>query len=217
MTVGAKRSGEPLRPGWTLEYSLWSQGYPCVAGVDEAGRGALAGPVVAAAVVLPLGSYAFDDSKMLSAAVRETMAAEITQVALAWGIGLAGAAEVDRVNVLRATHLAAQRALVVLGCQLAPGALVTDYLKLDFPGPVLAPPRADATSVQVAAASILAKTTRDRIMRSLDARDPRYAFAAHKGYGAPTHLRALLEHGPSAQHRLSFSPVARARRPLPPT
>lgn len=218
MAVEVKRSGrEPLKPGWTLEQSLWSRGYPCVAGVDEAGRGALAGPVVAAAVVLPAGGYAFDDSKKLSAAVRETLAAEIAQVALAWSVGLAGAAEVDRVNVLRATHLAAQRALAALGWQLAPGALVTDYLKLDFPGPVLAPPRADATSVQVAAASILAKTTRDRIMRSLDARDPRYAFAAHKGYGAPAHLRALLEHGPSLQHRLSFAPVARARRPLPPT
>jgi ribonuclease HII len=179
-----------------------------VAGVDEAGRGALAGPVVAAAVVLPYGAHPFDDSKKLSPVVRARLALEVKRCALAWALGAASAAEVDALNVLRATHLAAQRALAAL-CGVPVDALVTDYLKLAFPSPVAAPPRADALSVQVAAASILAKTARDRLMVSLHGRDPRYGFAAHKGYGAPAHLRALAEHGPSAQHRLSFAPVAR--------
>jgi len=193
-------------PGWGFEAAFWAQGYARVAGIDEAGRGALAGPVVAAAVLLPPGDYPFDDSKKLSPAVRAAFAEEVKRCALAWGVGAASAAEVDALNVLRATHLAAQRAL----SELPPvDALVTDYLKLTFPGPVASPPRADARSVQVAAASILAKTTRDRLMIDLHRRDPRYGFAAHKGYGAPAHLRALAEYGPSEQHRLSFSPVAR--------
>jgi len=193
--------------GWRLERPLWSRGYARVAGIDEAGRGALAGPVVAAAVLLPYGNFPFDDSKKLTPEAREVFAAQIKRVALAWGIGQASAAEVDTLNVLRATHLAAARALAVL--EVPVDALVTDYLKLSFPGPVSAPPRADAESVQVAAASILAKTTRDALMRDLHTRDARYGFASHKGYGAPAHLRALAEHGPSEAHRLSFAPVAR--------
>ena len=194
------------KPGWELEAAFWAQGYARVAGIDEAGRGALAGPVVAAAVLLPSGDYPFDDSKKLAPDVRAVLAREVKRCALAWAVGAASAAEVDALNVLRATHLAAQRALSALP---PVDALVTDYLKLAFPGPVAAPPRADGTSVQVAAASIFAKTTRDRLMVELHQRDPRYGFAAHKGYGAPTHLRALAEHGPSAEHRLSFAPVAR--------
>lgn len=196
--------------GWGLEHPLWSRGYARVAGIDEAGRGALAGPVVVAAVLLPYGDFPFDDSKKLTPGEREVFAAQIKEVALAWGIGQASAAEVDAVNVLRATHLAAARALAALA--LPVDALVTDYLKLSFPGPVSAPPRADAQSVQVAAASILAKTTRDALMRRLHDQDARYGFASHKGYGAPVHLRALAEHGPSAAHRLSFAPVARVGR-----
>jgi len=196
------------KPGWGLERTLWSRGYACVAGVDEAGRGALAGPVVVAAVVLPYGAHPFDDSKKLTPDVRVALAHEVKRCALAWGVGMASVAEVDALNPLRATHLAAQRALALI-LRVPLDALVTDYLKLAFPGPVAAPPRADSSSVQVAAASILAKTARDRLMVSLHGRDPRYGFAAHKGYGAPAHLRALSEHGPSAQHRLSFAPVAR--------
>ena len=192
--------------GWRLERPFWSHGYARVAGVDEAGRGALAGPVVAAAVLLPYGDFPFDDSKKLTPAEREVFAAQIKAVALAWGVGQASPAEIDAVNVLRATHLAAVRALAALASPL--DALVTDYLKLSFSGPVSAPPRADAESVQVAAASILAKTERDALMRDLHVRDARYGFASHKGYGVPTHLRALAEHGPSDAHRFSFAPVA---------
>ena len=196
--------------GWGLERHLWSRGYARVAGVDEAGRGALAGPVVAAAVLLPYGDFPFDDSKKLAPEQRERFAVQIKAVALAWGVGQASAAEVDAVNVLRATHLAAARALAALDMPL--DALVTDYLKLSFSGPVSAPPKADAQSVQVAAASILAKTARDALMRDLHAHDARYGFASHKGYGAPDHLRALAEYGPSAQHRLTFAPVAKLAR-----
>ncbi len=189
---------------------MWSRGYARIAGIDEAGRGALAGPVVAAVVLLPYGEFPFDDSKKLTPKEREVFAAQIKKVALAWGVGQASAAEIDALNVLQATHLAVARALAKL--KLPVDALVTDYLKLSFPGPVSAPPRADAQSVQVAAASILAKTTRDTLMRNLHARDARYGFASHKGYGAPVHLRALAEHGPSEAHRLSFAPVARLGR-----
>ncbi len=194
-------------PGWELECPFWSRGYARVAGVDEAGRGALAGPVVASVVLLPYGDFPFDDSKKLTPGQREVFAAQIKEVALAWGVGQASAAEVDTLNVLRATHLAAARALAIL--KMPVDALVTDYLKLSFPGPVAAPPRADARSLQVGAASILAKTTRDALMRRLHDQDARYGFASHKGYGAPAHLRALAEYGPSEAHRLSFAPVAR--------
>jgi ribonuclease HII len=197
-----------------LEHTLWARGYACTAGIDEAGRGALAGPVVAAAVVLPYGTYPFDDSKKLTPEARERLAHEVRRVALAWAVGSASPEEIDRLNVLQATHLAAARALGVLRQTLEPDALVTDYLKLTFAGPVLAPPRADATSVQVAAASILAKTTRDALMVALDAELPGYSFASHKGYGAPVHLRALELHGVSAAHRRSFGPVARLDTPL---
>lgn len=200
---------KPAGPGWELERALWSRGYACTAGVDEAGRGALAGPVVAAVVVLPYGDYPFDDSKRLTPRVREELARQIRRVALAWAVGTASAAEVDALNVLRATHLAAQRALEILAYTARCDALVTDYLKLTFRGPVLSPPRADATSLQVAAASILAKTTRDAFMLELDAVFPHYGFASHKGYGAPVHLSALAKHGVTAQHRRTFAPVAR--------
>ena len=200
-------------PDWTLEHALWSRGYARVAGVDEAGRGALAGPVVAAAVLLPYDEYAFDDSKKLSPARREVLAVEVRRVALAWGLGFADAAEVDALNVLQATHLAAQRALKTLAQAMYPDALVTDYLKLAWSGPVFAPPQADALSLQVAAASILAKTARDAVMVAHHRRDPRYGFGGHKGYGVPAHLRALAEYGPSAQHRLTFAPVARVITP----
>lgn len=197
-------------PGWGLEHHLWSRGYARVAGVDEAGRGALAGPVVAAAVLLPYGPHPFNDSKKLSPEQRETMAAAIRGCALAWGVGFASAAEVDAHNVLQATHLAAGRALAALREMSEVDALVTDFLQLGFGGPVASPPKADTLSLGVAAASILAKTARDAYMTALGQADPRYGFAAHKGYGAPAHLRALAKHGPGAEHRLSFAPVARA-------
>ena len=184
-----------------------------MAGVDEAGRGALAGPVVAAAVVLPYRSdYPFRDSKTLSAAERERLAGEVKVVALEWAVGVASAEEVDAFNVLQATHLAAARALSTLTTE--PQALVTDFLKLSCgtpPKPVIAVPRGESRSYGVAAASLLAKTARDELMRELSEAFPGYGFAKHKGYGSPEHLRALQKLGPCPIHRLSFRPVAQAR------
>jgi ribonuclease HII len=193
-------------PDWRLEHTLWGRGFTPVAGVDEAGRGALAGPVVVAAVILPVGDHPFDDSKTLAPQTRERLARDVKAVALAWSVGVATAQEVDAFNVLRATHLAAGRA--VAGLSLVPAALVTDYLRLELTQEILAPPKADALSLQVAAASILAKTTRDAMMLELDAIHPGYGFARNKGYGSPAHLAALERQGPCPEHRRSFRPVA---------
>ncbi len=192
-------------PHWQLESQLFARGYSPLAGIDEAGRGALAGPVVVAAVVLPYApSYPFDDSKRFSPAQREKLAELVYESALVWALGTASAQEVDECNVLQATHLAARRALDQLPFVRG---LVTDYLKLRFDGPVLAPPKADHHSYQVAAASLVAKTSRDALMRGYDEDYPHYGFAAHKGYGAPRHRAALAEHGPCTLHRRSFRPV----------
>lgn len=195
--------------GWELEERLWEQGYAPVAGVDEAGRGALAGPVVAAAVILPAGGPRFYDSKCLSPAQREQGEREIIECALAWGVGVAWLAEIEECNILGATHLAARRALRRLRQQVVPGALLTDYLRLDEPEPVFPVARADSLSTQAAAAGILAKVTRDRLMREMARCYPAYGFDSNKGYGSPAHLAALAEHGPSPLHRRTFAPVLR--------
>jgi ribonuclease HII len=201
---------ETLEPGsWRFEQKLWQAGYALVAGIDEAGRGALAGPVVAAAVILPLASYPYKDSKTLSAKKRYDLAQDIKSQALAWAIGQASPAEIDKLNILQATHLAAQRALGQL--ELRPDALLTDYLKLEFAGIVLAPAKADALSSQVAAASILAKTSRDQIMINAALSYPEYLFERHKGYGAKAHLEAINSLGACPLHRRSFRPVLQAK------
>lgn len=193
-----------------MEASLWQRGYTPVAGLDEAGRGALAGPVVAAVVLLPVADYTFRDSKTLSPARREVLAAEVKAVALAWAVGLASAQEVDSLNVLQATHLASHRALDALGARLC--GLVTDYLRLEPPYPVLAVAKGEAHSLQIAAASLVAKTHRDDLMREAARRYPQYGFASHKGYGSARHLDALARFGPCSLHRRSFRPVAAAVR-----
>lgn len=198
-------------PDWHLETSLWRRGYTPVAGLDEAGRGALAGPVVAAAVVLPPGDYAFRDSKTVTPARREVLAKEVKARALAWSVGLASVEEVDALNVLQATHLASERALKDLNLQL--GGLVTDYLKLELPYPVLAVAHGEARSLQIAAASLVAKTHRDALMRVAAWRYPQYGFDSHKGYGSKRHLTALTCFGPCELHRLSFRPVAELMPP----
>ena len=183
-------------------------GVNLIGGVDEAGRGPLAGPVVAACVVLASGTRlpGLDDSKKLDPATRQNLAPLILKRAAAWGLGWATAGEIDEINILQATHLAAGRAMRLLG--VAPQHLITDFLKLTGVAcPVEPLAKADATSQAVAAASILAKVARDRIMTLLDAEYPVYGFAAHKGYGTAAHLAALRRHGPSPQHRLTFRGV----------
>lgn len=191
-----------------IEADWWEAGL-LVAGVDETGRGALAGPVVVAAVILEPGEYPFRDSKTLTAREREGLEASILQAAIAYALGTAEADEVDNLGILKATHLAARRALVELDPR--PSALLTDYLKLQTSLPLRAPAKADRDSPTVAAASILAKLARDRHMVLLDQAHPGYGFARHKGYGTPGHLEALGRLGPSPEHRRTFAPVLQPR------
>lgn len=179
---------------------------PC--GVDEAGRGPLAGPVVAAAVILDpaLPIVGLADSKKLSALKRERLAVEIRARALAWCVAEASVEEIDALNILQATLLAMQRA--VSGLAVTPLEALIDgnrCPKLEIPARAIV--GGDATVAEISAASILAKTVRDAGMLELHVRYPRYGFDRHKGYGTAEHLAALAAHGPTAAHRKSFAPV----------
>lgn len=181
-----------------------------LAGVDEAGRGPLAGPVIAAAVILdparPVAGIA--DSKTLSARRREVLAERIRENAVAWAIGRAEAGEIDRINILEATLLAMRRA--VLALDPAPERVSVDGNRApSVPFPVVTVIGGDRSVIEIAAASILAKTTRDAEMRALDLAYPEWGFAVHKGYPTPAHLAALMLYGPSPVHRRSFGPVRR--------
>ncbi len=179
-----------------------------VCGVDEAGRGPWAGPVCAAAVILrPRARIAgLDDSKKLSPARREALAPVIKARALAWGVGFASVEEIAALNILHATGLAMRRAVEEL--TLAPVfALVDGNYRFPLPCPVKTVVGGDGICASIAAASILAKTARDRLMAAMDGAYPGYGFAAHKGYGAPSHARALWELGPCEIHRLGWAPV----------
>lgn len=198
------------------ERDLHRQGFPRVVGIDEAGRGPLAGPVVAAAVVLPEGFHhdALDDSKRLTASRRESLYVELTDRAdIQWAVAVVESDEVDRLNILEATHVAMRRALA--GLVPDPDHALIDGLPvLPFPIPQTALVGGDGLSFSIAAASVIAKVTRDRIMVAMDARYPGYEFAQHKGYGTALHLAKLRAHGPCAIHRKSFSPVRQAVLPL---
>lgn len=181
-----------------------------VAGIDEAGRGPLAGPVVAAAVILdharPIEGLA--DSKTLSAPQREMLAVQIRLHATAWAVGQASVEEIDRLNILQATLLAMQRA--VLGLRFVPTlALVDGNQAPRLSCAVRTIVRGDASEPSISAASILAKVTRDAILQDLDLEYPGYGFAGHKGYSTPEHIKALESLGPTRVHRCSFEPVRR--------
>lgn len=183
-----------------------------IAGVDEAGRGPLAGPVCAAAVILddmnPIEGLA--DSKVLSAKRRETLAVEIRQRASAWSVAFATAREIDEMNILQATFLAMRRA--VAGLSIAPTLVLVDGNRApQFDCAVQTVVRGDATIASISAASILAKVTRDAVLLDLDRQYPEYGFARHKGYPTALHLEALDRYGPTPEHRRSFAPV-RARK-----
>jgi ribonuclease HII len=198
---------------FTRERALRARGFLFVAGVDEAGRGPLAGPVVAAAVILP-DDYAIEglnDSKKLTAKKREHFHATLSVRAdIHWGIGQADVAEIDRLNILRATHLAMARAVEALP-RKPDHALVDGLPVRGLPVPHTALVAGDTLSLSIAAASIIAKVTRDRLMTALDAEYPQYGFARHKGYGVREHLQALRNHGPCPVHRRSFQPVAQTQ------
>lgn len=197
---------------FSRERALRARGIFFVAGIDEAGRGPLAGPVVAAAVILPedFDARGLDDSKKLTARRRETLCERILGGAEAvWAE--VSAEEIDRLNILRATHLAMARAVAAL--PRAPGHALVDGLPVnDLPVPHTAVVGGDGLSLSIAAASIVAKVARDRLMHDLDAIYPKYGFCRHKGYGVPEHLEALRKHGPCPAHRRSFAPVAQAAR-----
>ncbi len=180
------------------------------AGVDEVGRGPLAGPVVAAAVVLSDGGpQGLRDSKKLTARRREALAEEIRNSALCWSLGRAEVEEIDRLNILRASHLAMQRA--VAGLALPPELILVDgNLLPSFPIPAVAVVKGDDRVPTISAASILAKVARDEEMIALADRHPGYGFERHKGYGTAAHLEALRTLGPTPHHRRSFAPVRRA-------
>jgi ribonuclease HII len=199
-----------LHPLPTLEFEriLWKNGFTRIAGVDEAGRGAWAGPVAAGAVILPVNPklvqtlYRVRDSKQMTPLARETWAPRIKECAAAWGVGFASAQEIDTLGIVAATKLAALRALK----NLLPDYLITDYLvfpEIDLPQTALV--KGDQRSLSVAAASVLAKTARDALMCQLDRQYPGYGFHRHKGYGTSLHKEALGKLKGCEIHRKSFS------------
>lgn len=190
------------------EQEARSKGFRAIAGVDEAGRGPLAGPVVAAAVVLSEASLpGVDDSKKLTPEKREELFPIIHQRAVSVGVGQASVPEIDALNIYHAARLAMERAVENLGTK--PDFLLTDAMPLPKLKTIAQKPiiHGDALSVSIAAASVVAKVTRDRIMAELHQKYPAYGFGGHKGYGTAEHLKALEDHGACPEHRLSFGPV----------
>lgn len=203
-------------PDLTHELALARRGHAVVAGLDEAGRGALAGPVVAAAVVLPLERFdlasalgGVRDSKLLRPAARERWAARIQNLSVTRAVGVAEAVEVDQLGLLPATRLAMQRALAALDRR--PDFLLIDHLPLpeaDLPQQPIT--RGDQTVLSIACASVLAKVARDRLMQELGQQHPGYGFAQHNGYGTALHREAIRRLGPCREHRRSYAPVQQA-------
>lgn len=199
----------PRQPDLSFETVLWQQEIYPVAGIDEAGRGALAGPVAAGVVILPPEAGIADrlngvrDSKQMSPAERWYWADRLPVLAQAWAVGFATHQEIDKLGIVPAVRLAVSRALASLALQ--PAHLLVDYINLpDCPIPQTALVKGDARSLSIAAASVLAKTARDARMVELDALYPGYGFACHKGYGTLAHRRAIHRLGYSPIHRLTF-------------
>ncbi|MFN3323534.1 MAG: ribonuclease HII [Bryobacteraceae bacterium] len=211
------RTAVRLRCQGILEREIRNRGYRAVAGVDEAGRGSLFGPVFAAAVVLsperPIRGLR--DSKILEAERREALAERIRERAEAWAVAAADAVEIDRINIYQASRLAMRRAIEAL--QPPCDYVLLDAMRVDLPLPQESLIKGDARVQGIAAASILAKVARDACIRAWDAVYPQYGLAHHKGYSTPAHLRALRDYGPTPIHRFSYEPVrACYRYALPP-
>ncbi|HBR28501.1 MAG TPA: ribonuclease HII [Firmicutes bacterium] len=201
-----EQEGKRLEAMFQLESELLAAGYRVIAGVDEVGRGPLAGPVVAAAAIIPPGTFIakLDDSKKLTAKQRDAVYGQILDLKIPYGLGQASVQEIDQLNILKASRLAMMRAVQNLPDE-------PDYLLLDghaWPGIKLqhrGVVGGDALSLSIAAASVIAKVTRDRLMVDLDQAFPGYGFAKHKGYPTPQHYAALARYGPSLLHRQSFN------------
>ena len=204
------------RPSPTLDYeeALWKQGFFAVAGIDEAGRGCLAGPVMAGAVILPAESGIAErlrgvrDSKLMTPAERDEMYDAVIREAAAWGAGEADNREIDRIGILNATKNAMKRAIGYLGMQ--PDHLLIDFVRLhDVTTPQIGLKHGDMLCLSIACASVIAKVTRDRWMQSEAARlYPQYGFETHKGYGTREHMEALRRYGPCPIHRMTFRPLS---------
>ena len=190
---------------WEIENSLYAEGYQAICGVDEAGRGPLAGPVCAAAVILPKGLElpGLNDSKKLTDKKRRELFPIIKEQAIAYGIGLASHEEIDEINILQATYLAMERAIAQLEGK-ADFAIIDGNRAKDFGLPVRTVVKGDSLSASIAAASVLAKVTRDDIMLEMVEKYPEYGFEVHKGYGTKAHYEALRAHGHSPIHRMTF-------------
>ncbi|WP_367873513.1 ribonuclease HII [Luteolibacter sp. Populi] len=203
-------------PNLLLEKALRARGLMMIAGVDEAGRGPLAGPVAAAAVIVPerWRCKGLDDSKKLAPATRESLYQRISGDAkVKWCVAYADVEEIDRINILRATHQAMARA--VRGLAMEVHHCLIDGLRVpEFPWAHDGVVRGDGISVSIAAASVMAKVSRDRLMCEMAQEFPHYGFDRHMGYGTPQHLEALRYHGPCRIHRRSFQPVAQLALPL---
>ncbi len=213
-------SRAPMKtPSFFIEHEYWSQGVANIAGIDEAGMGALAGPVVAGAAMFSESALEkilehqkkipIRDSKLLSEKQREKAFAFIQELADSYAVGQASVEEIDSLNIRNASHLAMRRAIENLG-------IMPDMLLIDGTSDTVHPSifslsvvKGDQLSYSIAAGSILAKVTRDNIMKTLDALHPAYGFASHKGYGAKAHMDALQAHGPTTHHRKSYAPIAR--------
>ncbi len=190
---------------WANENKKFEEGFSTICGVDEAGRGPLAGPVYAAAVILPKGLWieGLNDSKKLTEKRREALYDVIVEKAVAYGIGSADEKEIDEINILQATFLAMKRAIAALPV-LPELALIDGNRSCDFGVPAMTVVRGDSLSANIAAASILAKVTRDRVMQDYALVYPQYGFEVHKGYGTKRHYAALEEFGPCPIHRQTF-------------
>ena len=190
---------------WEIEDSLYEQGVGVICGVDEAGRGPLAGPVCAAAVILPphLEIPGLNDSKKLTDKRRRELMPVIKEQALAYGIGFASHEEIDEINILQATFLAMERAMRQLGMK-PDMALIDGNREKDFGLPVMTVVKGDSRSANIAAASVLAKVIRDDLMLEMAEKYPQYGFEIHKGYGTKAHYEALREFGPCPIHRVTF-------------
>ena len=192
-------------PDYSIEQELHAQGFTCVCGVDEAGRGPLCGPVFAAACILPDGLYieGLNDSKKLTEKKREKLFDIIKNEAVAYSIASADVEEINEMNILEADLLAMRRAIDGLGVK-ADFAIIDGNIARDFPIPARAVVKGDSKSMSIAAASVLAKVARDRLCLELDREYPQYGIAKHKGYGTKEHMDALRKYGPSPIHRKKF-------------
>lgn len=192
-------------PSYEYEQQYLEKGYKYICGVDEAGRGPLSGPVVAGACILPIGLHldGLNDSKKLSAKKRDTLFDMIKENAIAYGIGMASPKEIDELNILNATMLAMHRAIDAMNVK-ADFALVDGNIVRGFDIPAISIIKGDAISASIAAASILAKVTRDRICEEDDIKYPQYNFSKHKGYSTKEHMDLVREFGPCEIHRMSF-------------